>query len=144
MEEQKTPSLRRGMGFSFLMGRRVKRQSMVLDRPIENQTQCQDCDGECCRSIPAMEISWEEFETLKALGATRLYFSLAGHHKFIIENGCEFLFRGKCSIYEARPDVCRRFICLRDSSTMTHPGRRPPAACRPGIVEPLGIGAFHI
>jgi uncharacterized protein len=88
---------------------------MVADYPIENRSQCQDCDGECCRSFPALEISWEEFEILKARGAARLYFSLSGHHKFIIENGCEFLSQGRCSIYEDRPSVCRRFICLRDS-----------------------------
>jgi uncharacterized protein len=136
MEGQKTPLLKRGAGFSFLKGRREKRQSILLDHPIENQKQCLDCDGECCRSIPAMELRWEEYETLKALGATRLYFSLTGHHKFIIENGCEFLHRGKCSIYEARPDVCRRFICVRDSlqGTIQHIGHRllaGPALLRP-------------
>jgi uncharacterized protein len=152
MEGQKTPLLKRGAGFSFFKGRREKRQSILLDHPIENQKQCLGCDGECCRSFPSMEISWEEFEILKSHGATRLYFSLAGHHKFIIENGCEFLFRGKCSIYEDRPDICRRFICLTSPSlrnfgileiknspplTKTHPGCQPQDAYRCGIAEPL-------
>jgi len=113
MEGQKTPSLRRGPGFWLFMGHRVKRSSRVADQPIENPSQCLDCDGECCRSFPALEVSWEEFEILKSRGAVRLVFSLSGHHKFIIENGCEFLSRGRCSIYEDRPNICRRFICCR-------------------------------
>jgi len=45
------------------------------------------------------------------MGATRLQFSIFGPHKLIIDNGCEFLVNGRCSIYAHRPDVCRRFIC---------------------------------
>ena len=95
------------------IGQRVKRQGILLDHPVENDAQCQGCDGECCRSFPSLEITWQEYETLKAHGATRLYFSLIGHHKLIIENGCQFLSQGRCSIYDDRPNVCRRFICLK-------------------------------
>ena len=30
----------------------------------------------------------------------------------VIDYNCEFLKDGKCSIYEARPDICRRFTCI--------------------------------
>ncbi|MGC1403264.1 MAG: YkgJ family cysteine cluster protein [Thermodesulfobacteriota bacterium] len=92
----------------------MKRHCLLLNHPVENEDRCRECDGECCRSFPALEITWAEFERLKALGSNRLYFSLTGHHKLIIENGCEFLSQGKCSIYHSRPDVCRRFICQEE------------------------------
>jgi uncharacterized protein len=95
---------------SFLC-HRTKRQCLLFDHPVENDERCLSCDGECCRSFPALEITWTEYERLKTLGSNRLYFSLTGRHKLIIENGCEFLSEGKCSIYNSRPDVCRRFIC---------------------------------
>jgi hypothetical protein len=89
----------------------VKRHCLIFDHPVENDERCLGCDAECCRSFPALEISWTEFERLKTLGSNRLYFSITGHHKLVIENGCEFLSEGKCSIYSSRPDICRRFIC---------------------------------
>jgi uncharacterized protein len=96
--------------FSFLRPE-AKRHCLLFDHPVENDERCLGCEGECCRSFPAVEITWTEFERLKTLGSNRLYFSLTGRHKLIIENGCEFLLGGKCSIYSSRPDVCRRFIC---------------------------------
>jgi uncharacterized protein len=86
----------------------------LLDRPVDDDRRCQGCDGACCRSFPDVEISWTEYEQLRELGATRLHFSINGPHRLIIENGCEFLAAGRCSIYEYRPDVCRRFICRDD------------------------------
>jgi hypothetical protein len=29
----------------------------------------------------------------------------------VIDYNCEFLLNGRCSIYELRPDICRRFYC---------------------------------
>ena len=52
-----------------------------------------------------------EYQRLGELGALRLHFSLTGHHKLIIENGCEFLIDSRCTIYDHRPDICRRFTC---------------------------------
>jgi Fe-S-cluster containining protein len=40
-----------------------------------------------------------------------LQLSLYGPHKLEIEYGCEFLVEGRCSIYEERTDICRRFYC---------------------------------
>ena len=95
----------------FFLRPEAKRRCLLFDHPVEDKERCLDCDGECCRSFPAVEITWTEFERLKTLGSNRLYFSLTGRHKLIIENGCEFLCEGKCSIYNSRPEVCRRFLC---------------------------------
>ncbi|KAF0215917.1 MAG: hypothetical protein FD174_3927 [Geobacteraceae bacterium] len=90
---------------------KTRKHGALLDRPVDDDSRCKGCDGACCRSFPNVDLSWSEYEKLKALGANRLHFSLTGHHKLVIENGCEFLADGKCAIYEHRPDVCRRFIC---------------------------------
>ncbi len=84
---------------------------MLLDHPIGNLERCRECNAECCRSFPAVNITWTEYNKLRDLGANRLYFSLSGRCKLIIENGCEFLLNARCSIYENRPDICRRFLC---------------------------------
>lgn len=91
--------------------RRTKKHGALLDHPVDDDGRCRDCDGACCRSFPSVALSWAEYEQLQALGAVRLHLSLTGRHRLIIENGCEFLVAGQCSIYRFRPDVCRRFFC---------------------------------
>ena len=93
---------------------KTKLHGALLDRPADDPDRCKGCDGACCRSFPAVELTWQEYERLLALGANRLHFSLTGHHKLIIENGCEFLAQGRCTIYGDRPDICRRFICSEE------------------------------
>ena len=88
-----------------------KLHGILRDSPLDAPERCRECDGVCCRSFAAVEITWEEYERLRALGARRLHLSLYGHHRLEIDAGCEFLARGRCGIYEKRPDVCRRFIC---------------------------------
>lgn len=88
-----------------------KRRGILVDRPVDDDGRCRDCDGCCCRSFPSVEISWPEYQALEALGARRLELSLTGHHRLLIENGCEFLVDGRCSIYASRPEICRRFVC---------------------------------
>ncbi len=88
-----------------------KRHGMLLDGRLDDPLPCRNCDGACCRAFPTVELSWDEYERLLALGATRLHFPLAGSPKLMIENGCEFLAGGRCSIYEHRPEICRRFTC---------------------------------
>ena len=87
---------------------------MLLDHPVDDDGRCQACDGACRRAFPSVALTWTEFGTLEALGAVRLDFSLTGHYKLIIENGCEFLNDGRCGIYDHRPEVCRRFFCRDD------------------------------
>lgn len=90
---------------------RIRRRGALLDRPVDNDPRCADCDGACCRSFPSVALSWDEYERLRALGASRLDFALSGP-RLLIENGCEFQKGWRCSIYGSRPDVCRRFVCV--------------------------------
>lgn len=90
---------------------KTRKHGIILDQPVDDNSRCRECDGACCRSFASVAVSWTEYERLMSLGATRLHFSLSGHHQLIIENGCEFLVTGRCSIYEQRPDICRRFFC---------------------------------
>jgi len=91
--------------------RKKRYHGILLDAPRDGDNRCQECSGICCSSFAAVEISWDEHERLQGLGARRLQLSLFGPHKLEIDNGCEFLAEGRCSIYEARPDICRRFFC---------------------------------
>jgi Fe-S-cluster containining protein len=84
---------------------------MLQDDPVHDNERCKNCEAICCRTFPNVDLTWDEYETLRDLGALRLHFSLSGHHKLIIENGCEFLLQGRCAIYEQRPVICRRFFC---------------------------------
>lgn len=95
----------------FSRREKEKRHGLLLDHPLDDAPCCRDCPAICCRSFPSVELSWEEYQQLTALGANRLHFSLYGPHKLIIENGCEFLQEGMCGIYQQRPDICRRFTC---------------------------------
>ena len=91
---------------------KTKLRGILLEHPHSGDERCQKCDGACCRSFTDVEISWEEFERLRDLGARRLQLSLRGPHRLVIDYNCEFLVAGRCSIYEARPDICRRFTCI--------------------------------
>jgi Fe-S-cluster containining protein len=90
---------------------RIRKRGLLLDRAIDNDPPCRDCDGVCCRSFPSVSLSWGEYERLRALGAQRLQFTFAGAW-LIIENGCEFQIGARCGIYPHRPEVCRRFVCF--------------------------------
>ncbi len=91
--------------------RKTKLHGLLLDHPQDGNERCFQCGGACCRSFSDVELSWEEFERLHDLGATQLRLSLVGPHRLMIDYNCEFLVDGRCSIYEARPDICRRFTC---------------------------------
>jgi len=90
---------------------RKKRHGMLLETPRDGDRRCQECGGVCCSSFASVEITWEEYERLKALGSHRLQLSLYGPHRLEIDYGCEFLVSGRCSIYNQRPEICRRFTC---------------------------------
>lgn len=95
----------------FTPSRKKKYHGILLDRPKDGDDRCHNCGGVCCSSFTAVEINWDEYERLQGLGARRLQLSLFGPHKLEIDSGCEFLSEGRCSIYDARPDICRRFFC---------------------------------
>jgi Fe-S-cluster containining protein len=103
--------------------RKTKLHGVLLDHTLDGNDRCFQCGGACCSSFAAVEITWEEYERLRALGACRLVLSLHGPHRLEIDYGCEFLVKGRCSIYEQRPDICRRFTC-NDPPT---PKRKRPA-----------------
>ena len=95
-----------------LFGRkRVKKHGMLLDKFIDGDQLCRNCDAACCRGFPTVELTAREYDTLAKLGAARLMFLLDGHSYLVIENGCEFLIDNRCRIYEQRPAICRRFTC---------------------------------
>lgn len=95
----------------FISRSKARRHGMLLDHPQDGDQRCCNCGGDCCRSFSDVELSWEEFERLQQLGANRLQLSLTGPHRLLIDYNCEFLSDGRCRIYEARPEICRRFIC---------------------------------
>lgn len=107
------------------MRARVKKHARIADRPVDSHWLCAACDGLCCRSFVAVELSFAEYERLERLGARRLEFSLRGPHWLVIEGGCEFLAEGRCSIYEDRPDVCRRFACEDVAGCEAPPAHAP-------------------
>lgn len=90
---------------------KIKKYGVLLDHSSGGDSLCSDCNAACCRSFAAVNITGAEYDQLRLIGASRLQYSLLGHHKLLIENGCEFLTSGICSIYEQRPDVCQRFMC---------------------------------
>ena len=96
----------------FTRNSKEKRRGILLDYSQDGNDRCFSCGGECCRSFSDVELTWEEFEHLKKLGARRLQLSLTGPHRLVIDYNCEFLADGRCSIYEARPLICRRFTCM--------------------------------
>ncbi len=90
---------------------KIIRHGQLLDRPLDDPPVCRECGGACCRAFPSVALSWDEYHALKDLGARRLEFTLVGPPLLMIENGCEFLADGQCTIYSQRPEICRRFVC---------------------------------
>jgi Fe-S-cluster containining protein len=89
----------------------IKKHGIILDRPVDGNEVCFDCDAACCRGFPSVKLTPEEYGTLERLGATRLQFLLNGEHYLIIEHGCEFLENNRCGIFNQRPEICRLFVC---------------------------------
>ncbi len=90
---------------------RRKLHGVLLENGQDSPERCTSCDASCCRGFPSVELTAEEFGRLEQLGAQRLHFTLAGRFFLLIELGCDFLDGNRCRIYDARPDICRRFTC---------------------------------
>ena len=101
----------RGFRVNLFKTKRVKRQGFLSDRPVDGDESCRGCEADCCRGFPSVKLTAEEYSTLERLGAVRLLFLLNGEHYLLIEHGCEFLDQNRCSIYNQRPEICRRFTC---------------------------------
>ena len=91
---------------------RTKLRGLLLDQPHDGDQRCRECGGACCRSFSDVVLTWDEYKRLQELGATRLQLSLVGPHRLVIDYNCEFLLKGRCSIYDSRPEICRRFNCV--------------------------------
>jgi uncharacterized protein len=99
------------------------KRGVLVDHPVDDDPRCRACDGVCCRSFVSVELTFAEYQTLRALGAQRLEFSPRGRHRLLIEHGCEFQVGGRCSIYARRPGICRRFICCDEAGAGADPER---------------------
>lgn len=101
--------------------RKQKLHGLLLDHPADGDERCLKCGGACCRSFSDVELTWEDFERLHGLGANRLQLSLVGPPRLVIDYNCEFLVKGRCAIYHARPTVCRRFTCIDATNEKSPP-----------------------
>ena len=88
-----------------------RRRGIIREEPLDDDPRCSLCDGACCRGFPSVELTWEEYERLRELGAARLLLPLAGPPLLLIDYCCEFLSDGRCTVYADRPAICRRFTC---------------------------------
>ena len=65
---------------------------------------CSDCNGGCCISYDVIALEPDEVE----------YFGVP--HILIGVDGCQYLEKGRCSIHNERPQVCRDFDCRNVTS----------------------------
>lgn len=75
---------------------------------------CSECDGHCCSRFSAVDITEEEAKFLESKypGSTNKEKNNWNLEMRLNNNTCVKLKDGKCSIYEDRPNVCRRFRCI--------------------------------
>ena len=104
---------------------RSRRRGVLREVPVDDDPRCAACGGVCCRSFASVPLTWPEYERLQALGAQRLELSLRGPHRLVIDGGCEFLVGGRCAIYAARPELCRRFMCVDRDEEARGPSHAP-------------------
>lgn len=60
---------------------------------------CGECTGSCCISYDVIALEPNEVE----------HFGVP--HILIGNDGCQYLEKGRCSIHNERPQVCRNFDC---------------------------------
>lgn len=92
---------------------------------------CKSCKAECCYS-PALTGS--EYDALKAkypsapLRKEHLFGLGTLHYVGPIGKPCWFLKGNRCSIYEDRPDVCKRFGTVKELPCPKMPLNEMPSA----------------
>jgi Fe-S-cluster containining protein len=89
---------------------------MRVDRMLKKFT-CRKC-GRCCKAEGILPFTQEDvyriarrFQLPYAV-VRRIFFTATGHHyelKTPEQGACIFLHKHKCTIYSARPQVCRTF-----------------------------------
>lgn len=100
---------------SWHIRKQTRLHGVLLDQPLDDDPRCAGCDAACCRGFPSVKLTWEEYERLEELGATRLVLLPKGTPLLLIDYCCEFLAENRCLIYDDRPEICRRFTC-RDAA----------------------------
>jgi Fe-S-cluster containining protein len=81
---------------------------------------CAECGGRCCDVMPATEWEFQRIVAAHPLptGAIALQTPtrLLGPGRLVMMpgGGCPYLVRGRCSIYEDRPLVCRDYGIIAD------------------------------
>ena len=65
----------------------------------KDQPPCSECTGGCCISYDVIALEPDEVEHF---GVPRI---------LIGSDGCQYLEKGRCSIHNERPQVCRNFDC---------------------------------
>ena len=78
-------------------------------------SECKQC-GDCCRYVVLPIVADDEgyYEWLRLHGARIVNQPVAGGVTFVcarFELPCSALVDGKCSIYDRRPEMCRRWEC---------------------------------
>ncbi|MBI1773747.1 MAG: YkgJ family cysteine cluster protein [Proteobacteria bacterium] len=92
---------------------------------------CQKCPGLCCKMAGYVEVSRRDTQRLaKFLGLTKREFEekhivkkMRNRAKLIKtwDKTCQFLTDGRrCSVYAARPTLCRQYNCWEDEDTTVY------------------------
>lgn len=99
---------------------------MALLAELQDGFQCEKC-GKCCREQKEIEFSMDDLklaskkqgmnvpQLIRKYGLKRMSYAGIGiYHALKLADGdrCPFLDGAECVIYEARPDVCRRYPFL--------------------------------
>jgi len=86
-------------------------KSQILDGEISLPS-CQEC-RQCCDGTlyDHVPISEEEFNKLSKYNGHGGIYKFGYGYRMDQRNGCSFLQNNKCSVYEDRPDTCKRYVC---------------------------------
>ena len=70
---------------------------------------CSECDGRCCKTVRFELKDFDHKRWVELHGIKVVEVGVKDYAEFPIP--CKMLKDGLCTIYENRPDLCRRFKC---------------------------------